>query len=187
MAKEYPVVRKGRLAGTASTSGEVEINIEQFLSKTNRRMYRHARNYRVKIDLDADSPEKYRIFVLANNWMNHQALKMAYAMYLENSKDERDRLKDSAIARWQDFRTELGATGFVTGVPVQFTGNQVAEPFLAGEFEKTLVVDALGNQKVFSCILLVPILDTVFCKNTTRPVILTHGLQLLPAICHMMI
>lgn len=146
--KQYPVVRTGRL--TAGTSGEFEIRIEQFLAKTNRRLYRHARNYRVKIDVDADSTEKFDVYALANNWMNHRALKMAYAMYLQNSEDERNRLKGTSIARWQDFRTESGTTGAVLADPVQYSVAQVATALTAGEFQNTIVVDAAGTSRSFS-------------------------------------
>lgn len=148
--KHYPVVRRGKLDTVSSTSGEIEINIERFLSKTNRRLYRQARTYKVKIDLDADSTEKFAIYVLADNWMNHRALKMAYDMYLENSQDERDRLKETQIARWSDFRVLSGSTGATVANPVQYNAAGIATQFTAGDFENTLVVDAAGNAKNFS-------------------------------------
>ena len=147
MTKLYPVVRQGRLA--AGTSGEFEINIERFLSKTNRRLYRQARCYRVKIDLDAASTEKFDVYALANNWMNHQGLKMAYEMYLQNSEDERARLKGTQMARWQDFRCQSGGAGpFVN--PVQYNVNQIASSLTSGEFVSTIVVDATGAERTFT-------------------------------------
>lgn len=145
--KQYPVTRTGRLA--AGTSGEFEINIEQFLSKTNRRLYRQARTYRVKIDVDADSTEKFDVYALASNWMNYRALKMAYDMYLLNSKDERERLKGTQVARWQDFRCLSGGSGPQAN-PVQYSVAQVAAALSSGEFALTLVVDAAGNSKEFT-------------------------------------
>jgi len=147
--KFYPVVRRGKLDTASSTSGEVEINIEQFLSKTNRRLYRQARCYRVKVDLDADSTEKFEVYALANNWMNHRALKMAYDMYLENSEDERARLKGTAMARWQDFRVVSGGSAPLAN-PVQFNVNFVATPLTSGEFQNTIVVNEAGTSKGFS-------------------------------------
>lgn len=146
-SKQYPVVRSGRLS--AGTSGEFEINIEKFLSKTNRRLYRHARLYRTKIDVDADSTETFDVYALANNWMNHRALKMAYDMYMLNSKDERERLKGTQVARWQDFRTLSGGSGAIAN-PVQYNVNQIATSLTAGEFALTLVVDSAGNSKEFT-------------------------------------
>jgi len=147
--QHYPVVRRGKLDTATPTSGEIEINIEQFLSKTNRRLYRQARTYRVKIDLDADSTEKFAVFALADNWMNHRALKMAYDMYLENSQDERERLKGSQIARWSDFRV-LSGGGSAQANPIQYDVNGTPLAFTAGEFQNTLVVDSAGIAKNFT-------------------------------------
>lgn len=148
MAKQYyPVTRTGRLA--AGTNGEFEINIDRFLSKTNRRLYRHARTYRVKIDLDADSTEKFDVYALASNWMNYRGLKMAYEMYMLNSEDERERLKGTQVARWQDFRTISGGSGPLAN-PVQYNATQIGTALASGEFALTLVVDSSGNSKEFT-------------------------------------
>lgn len=147
--KHYPVVRRGKLDTASPTSGEIEINIEQFLSKTNRRLYRQARTYKVKIDLDADSTEKFAVFALADNWMNHKALQMAYAMYLENSQDERERLKKEQIGRWSDFRVASGGSATVAN-PVQYDVGAVPAALTAGDFATTIVVDAAGVSKNFS-------------------------------------
>lgn len=147
--KHYPVVRRGKLDTELSTSGEIEINIDQFLSKTNRRLYRQARTYRVKIDLDADSTEKFAVYALADNWMNHKALQMAYAMYLENSQDERERLKKEQIGRWSDFRVVSGGVA-PQADPVQYNVNGIPSRFTAGDFTTTIVVDANGVSKNFS-------------------------------------
>ena len=149
-SKHYPVVRRGKLGTASPTSGEIEINIEQFLSKTNRRLYRQARLYRAKIDLDADSTEKFAVYALADNWMNHRALKMAYEMYLENSEDERARLKGTALARWADFRVLSGTSGATKALPVQYNVAGIPSAFTAGDFENTLVVDSSGVARNFS-------------------------------------
>jgi hypothetical protein len=147
--KNYPVVRHGRLDTAASTSGEVLVPIDQFLSKTNRRLYRQARNYRVKIDVDPGSSQRYQVFALANSWMNHQALKMAYDMYLKNSADERERLGGSTVARWEDFRVSTGSTATVAR-PVQFDVNFLATALTLGDFALTTVVDGNNVPKNFS-------------------------------------
>jgi len=150
MAKKlYPVVRHGKLDTASPTSGEIIVPIDQFLSKTNRRLYRQARCYSVKISLDQDSNEKFQVYALANNWMNHRALKMAYDMYLENSSDERARLKGTAQARWQDFRVLSGSVATVTN-PVQYDVNFVPVQLTAGDFQATLVVDAGNVARNFS-------------------------------------
>lgn len=153
--KTYPVIRTGRMETKTGPfpQAPIEVNVEQLLSKVNRRLYRHAREYEVKIDIDATSSQIYHVYALSDSWMNERALKMAYDMYLENSEDERDRLKGQNIARWEDFRTESGFTGtYGQCDPVQFslpqTGGQ--QNYTAGEFATTLVVDAAGVSKGFS-------------------------------------
>jgi hypothetical protein len=123
-----------------------------FLSKTNRRLYRQARVPQVKIDVDQDANATIEVFALANNWMVHRALKMGYEMYLENSADERSRIKGTNIARWEDFRVELGESVSSTD-PVQYRVQGLATatpvPLTSGEFNDTIVVDAAGVSRSF--------------------------------------
>ncbi|MDB4305896.1 hypothetical protein N9927_04360 [Akkermansiaceae bacterium] len=75
---------------------------------------------------------------------------MAYDMYLENTLDERDRLKTSNIARWEDFRV-LSGLDYQQVSPVQFASATLSPTILsAGEFSLTLVGDATGAFKNFS-------------------------------------
>jgi len=151
--EHYPVVREGRLGFTGPpVVPQMEVNIETFLSKVNRRLYRQSRCYSVKMDIDADAAQTYNVFALSDSWMNERALKMAYAMYLQNGEDERDRIKSSNIARWEDFRV-LSGTDYQKLNPLQY--NWVAGPpspveLATGEFDNTLVVDAAGVGKNFS-------------------------------------
>ena len=148
--EHYPVVRSGRLgyAGPASTP-QMEVNVEQLLAKTNRRLYRQSRCYTVKLDIDADSAQTYNVFALSDSWMNERALKMAYAMYLENSGDERDRLKDDVIARWEDFRTRSGF-GYQQVSPQQYDNSLTPSILTSGEFNLTQVVDSAGVSRGFT-------------------------------------
>jgi len=149
--EHYPVVRHGRLDYTGpAVTPQVELRFYELLSKTNRRLMRQSRCYEVKLDIDANSTQTYNVYALSDSWMNERALKMAYAMYLENSEDERDRLKGKNVARWEDFRTMSGTMfqnvnpamyGLPTLTPVQLA---------AGEFGNSRVVDAAGVQKSFS-------------------------------------
>ncbi len=148
--EHYPVVRQGRMDLTgAPTTPEVEINIEQYLSKVNRRLYRQSRNYVAKLDLDPDASQTIDVYVLNDSWMTQRALKMAYDMYLENSEDERDRLKKSNIARWEDFRVASGVN-FQQINPVQFNNVLAPTELVNGEFSLTTVEDAAGVTKSFS-------------------------------------
>ena len=150
----YPVVREGRMQYTGpAITPQLEVNIDHYLSKCNRRLYRQSRNYTMKIDIDADATQTYNVFALSDSWMNERALKMGYDMYLENSEDERDRLKSKSLARWNDFRVYSG-TNYQTCNPLQFNAFPGGPPnpseLAAGNFEYTFVVDSAGVSKFFS-------------------------------------
>jgi hypothetical protein len=149
--EHYPVVRAGRIDYTGpAVTPQYEINIEQYLSKVNRRLYRQSRCYDVKLDIDADSIQTYNVFVLNDSWMTERALKMAFDMYMENSEAARDRLKENAIARWEDFRV-ISGTSFQQGNPAQYGLPTLTPVQLAsGEFSITAVEDAAGTSKSFS-------------------------------------
>jgi hypothetical protein len=107
----------------------------------------------LKIDLDPNAAQVFTVYALSDSWMNERAFKMAYAMYLENSEDERDRIKSANMARWEDFRTQSGFTGsFAVANPVQFSAPNYAgaTQLTAGEFNTTFVVDAAGVSKAFT-------------------------------------
>lgn len=146
----YPVVRHGRMGFTGPpATPQIEINIEQYLSKVNRRLYRQSRNYSLKLDLDVNATQTIEVFVLNDSWMTQRALKMAYDMYLENSEDERVRLKENAIARWEDFRVTSG-TNFSQINPVQYSNTLAPTELAAGEFSNTTVEDAAGVSRSFT-------------------------------------
>lgn len=151
--KSYPVVRSGRVfRQSPSTAGRVEVNIEQFLSKTNRRLYRQSRNYQVKIDADPDASQTYNVYALADTWMVERALKMGYDMYQLRSESARDRLKDNSIARWEDFRVQSGVTAQSLN-PMQFNLSGAGFPGVEladGEFSLTEVIDNAGVTRTFT-------------------------------------
>jgi len=151
--EHYPVVRKGRVSRqTPASHPQVEINLETFLCKTNRRLYRQSRNYSVKIDLDATAATPIDVYALSDSWMTERALKMAFDMYMLNSEDERARLKEGNIARWEDFRVISGLNGVTAQLadPAQFSNALVQTRLTAGEFANTRVVDAAGVAKNFT-------------------------------------
>lgn len=153
--KTYPVVRTVGLETPVGPfpQPQVEVNVEQLLSKANRRLYRHGREYEVKIDLEPQSGQIITVYALSDSWMNERAFKMAYQMYLENSQDERDRVKAANMARWEDFRTQSGFTGqFAQANPVLYNSPSFAgrNELTAGEFATTFVVDSSGASKAFT-------------------------------------
>lgn len=149
-SKHYPVVRKGKMdRQTPVTDPAIEISLNAFLSKTNRRLYRQSRYYTAKIDLDVNAAQAVDVFVLSDSWMTHKALQMGYSMYQENSKDERARLNDDSIARWEDFRVTSGTT-FQLVDPVQYSNTLAPTMLAAGSFLNTFVEDATGVTKSFT-------------------------------------
>lgn len=136
------------LTGPSSTP-QIEINIEQFLAKCNRRLYRQSRYYETKLDLDPDATQNINVFVLSDSWMNERALRMAYDMYLENSAAARDRLKENSVARWEDFRV-ISGTNLQQINPVQFNDALAPTELVNGEFSITEVEDATGTARTFS-------------------------------------
>jgi len=148
--EHYPVVRSGRMDYTGpGITPQIEVNIEQFMSKVNRRLYRQSRCYSVKLDLDPTATQTYNVYALSDSWMTERALKMAYDMYLENSEDERDRLKENAIARWEDFRVVSGLS-FQQVNPVQFSNSLAPTQLASGEFSITTVEDKTGSTRSFT-------------------------------------
>ena len=147
----YPVVRTGRLFRQSPDpiGPKIQVSIDQLLSKTNRRLYRQSRYFSMKLDLDPMATRPIDVFALSDSWMVERALKMGYDMYLENSEDERDRLKGNAIARWSDFRVLSGANITIAN-PLQYSEALVQSELTAGEFDNTIVVDAAGTPKNFS-------------------------------------
>ncbi len=151
----YPVVRSGRLfRQSPATANRAEINVEQLLSKTNRRLYRQSRNYHVKIDIDPDSIQTYNIYALSDSWMVERALKMGYDMYTLRSESARDRLKENSIARWEDFRVQSGVSNAQQLNPMQYDLSVPASPpgveLIQGEFSLTEVIDNAGVTRTFT-------------------------------------
>jgi len=147
-SQRYPVVRTLRIDNGTASGAKKEVNVEQFLSKANHRLYRQARYYEVKIDADSDLSQNIAIYALADTWAVERSLKMAYDSYLENSESERKAIKKSNLARWQDFRVQSGqAIGHC--YPMMYDGfTQI--PLPGGEFENTTVVDSAGVTRFFS-------------------------------------
>ena len=149
----YPIVRSGRLYRPIPDpiGPNCEIQLDTLLSRSNRRLYRHGRNYCAKIDLDANASMtgNIEVYALADNWMNHKAFKMAYDMYIEGSADERSRLKKSNIARWEDFRTRSGA-GITRLDNLQYDQAFNAVALNVGEHNLTTVVDSAGVARGFT-------------------------------------
>lgn len=146
--RHYPVVRGGQLEISTGLPGTVNnkvVFVDRELSKANRRLMRHARYYLAKIDLHPDATGVYKVFALRDDWAVQKGLQMAYAMYLESTKEERG---IGQSARWEDFRTRfhLTADQLVTSLH----DGIASIPLIAGEFVESKVTDDAGVRKSFS-------------------------------------
>jgi|SaaInlStandDraft_1057018.scaffolds.fasta_scaffold32962_4 hypothetical protein len=147
--RDYPVVRTLRVAPNTLPYSTVMVPVDQFLSKANRRMYRHGRNYSIKIDIDATTTNSFEVWTLADTWMNRRAFQRAYDAYLENGKDERASLKGKNLARWEDFRTQDGVSALFMD-PLMYNGTLAPITLNAGEFDTSIVIDKAGATRVFT-------------------------------------
>ncbi len=121
--KHYPVQRKIRLsANLPSTATDAEVYVDREMSKINKRLYRQSRYYSCKVDIDADLPNGtvINVYALMDTWSNQKAYQFAHKMFLENSKEEMQRMSQGTKARWNDFRVASGTA--LSGVALDATG-----------------------------------------------------------------
>lgn len=153
MAKNhYPVVRHAQLeisTGLPGTQVGKLVQIDRELSKLNRRLYRQGRYYRAKIDLHPDATGNYLVFALRDDWAVQKAYQMAYAQYQKNTADERASLGNKQLARWEDFRVQVGGFNFDTLVSTLFDGTATV-PLTSGTFDLAHVVDANDVRRSFT-------------------------------------
>lgn len=144
----YPVVRGGQLeiaTGLPGTTRLKLVNVEEELSKSNRRLYRHARYYQAKVDLHPDATGIYKVYALRDDWAVQKAVQLAYAMYIKETKEER---AVGQAARWEDFRTVwFGNRDKLVSSLFDGIGTQ---PLISGEFFGTRVTDSAGVARQFT-------------------------------------
>jgi hypothetical protein len=117
----------------------------------NRRLYREGRYYQLKIDADPDLAGDIEVYTLRDDWAVQKAYQMAYSQYLENTQEERQRLGDQQVARWEDFRVESGVESITDDVRAQYYNVSLGtDPLTAGEFELSRVVDGAGTERLFT-------------------------------------
>lgn len=152
----YPVVLGTDLFddGTPQSQNKL-LQVDRELSKQNHRLYRMCRYYNLSIDvIPTTTDNQVDIYVLADTWALQKSVQMAYAQYLENTKEERAKLR-GPTARWSDFRVAHGLDLTPGGVPDTLLSarySRVGAPteFVAGEFELTKVVDSAGVTRTFT-------------------------------------
>lgn len=148
--KYYPALRSAELTSTNAGTPVQVLQVDQELSKLNHRLYRMMRFYEVKIDVIPQSADsQVEVYVLKNTWAVHKAVQMAYSEYMENVKDERARMTETA--RWEDFRADHGIPA-PFGIARAGLRNELGALTTVpnGEFTLSQVVDGAGTTRTFT-------------------------------------
>jgi hypothetical protein len=128
------------------------VDVAAALSQTNHRLYRQGRYYECSITIDSNVADDTTVdvYALADTWMVQKAWQMAKDAFDESNAEELEML-NGRIARWNDFRVELGLTGFGGLEANNFLkGTLASTPFTVGEFQNSQVVDQAGVTRTFS-------------------------------------
>lgn len=148
--KHYPCVRNIRISDQSPYPGaHAVIDVAQYLSKLNRRLYRQGRYYNVKVDIDPAETATVEVYALRDDWGVQQAFQEAYKVYLENNADEREAL-GGRTARWEDFRVDHGYTTGWVPKPVLFDESGATIELTAGEFELSTVTNTAQTSHTFT-------------------------------------
>ena len=147
--KHYPVVRSAGLFQNGLTTQNRILMAHEELSKLNRRLYRMGRYYQVKIDADHGEIGNIAVYALRDDWAVQKAFQMAYQAYLDNTSDERERLGDNMVARWEDFRVKPGIVAD-TIVSALLDNGLAPVALTSGEFELSNVVDSANARRTFT-------------------------------------
>lgn len=127
-------------------------SVPRALSEVNHRLYRTARRYTMKIDIDNDAAvegNKIDIFALADTWWVANALASARAAYETSNAEEKARLTKNQMARWNDFIPENGFASQIAGAFLA-TSSFTSAARDDGEHLPSIVVDASGTQRTFT-------------------------------------
>lgn len=149
----YPVVKKITLGvDGGSITGTMVGDAGRLLSISNRRLYRYAKNYQIKLDLDIPNTlgtdAAIEVYALANNWDVQRALALAKSIY-DQAHEEELRVAGGSSARWRDFRVSSGTGGSLLS-PVTFDNATLATNVqTTGEFSPSSV-DKAGTRTYFT-------------------------------------
>jgi len=134
-----------------SLVGNICHDTGKLLSIVNRRLYRQAKCYQVKLDLDVDitlaTPTEVEVYALRNNWDVQRAVALAKQTFDDAHADER-RIAGSNLARWNDFRIQNGVTTTFSD-PCTYDQALALTVDDVGEHAWSSVDDA-GTEKYFS-------------------------------------
>lgn len=151
MSKHYATVRSTELGSVAENQALRVLQVDQELSKMNRRLYRMGRFYECKIDIKPNAVGNYEIYALRDDWAVQKGFAMAMQHYLENTMDEREAMSKTQLARWADFRVDHGVASPLNTLVAKYHDQNMAPLLLTtGNFELANVVDAAGTTRTFT-------------------------------------
>jgi len=153
-AKRYAVQRHIEIRNEGiSTQNTNIVDVPQFLSKVNHRLYRQSRVYKCKINVNqAINRCEFKVYTLRDTWFLQKAYQMAKDTYDKNTVEERSGMSPKSIARWQDFRIAIAPKD---GVTYNFLNPAIRDDTLAlqdleiGEFDLSLVHKEDGTAMSF--------------------------------------
>lgn len=153
-AKRYSVQRQIEVRNGAISESNINIiDVPQFLSKVNHRLYRQSRVYRTKISVNSAVPSGgFTVFALRDTWFLQKAYQMAKDTFDKNNVEERNAMSPKSIARWQDFRINIHPKSGITYNdlnPAIRDDSLALQDLTIGEFELSFVHKEDGTAMSF--------------------------------------
>jgi len=153
-AKRYAVQRHIEVRDAAISTQNINImDVPQFLSKVNHRLYRQSRSYRCKINVTKPTTRGIvDVYALRDTWFLQKAYQMAKDTFDKNTTEERSVMSPKSMARWQDFRIQIKPKAGVTYQelnPAIRDDTLTLQDLTIGEFELSLVHKENGTGMAF--------------------------------------
>lgn len=153
-AKRYAVQRHIEVRDDAISTTNINVmDVPQFLSKVNHRLYRQSRSYRCKINVTQPVTRgTVDVYALRDTWFLQKAYQMAKDTFDKNTVEERSAMSPKSIARWQDFRINIHPKSGVTYNdldPAIRDDTLTLQDLTIGEFELSLVHKENGTAMSF--------------------------------------
>ena len=153
-AKRYAVQRHIETRdGLISTSNINIMDVPQYLSKVNHRLYRQSRVYKCKVNVTQPTIRgKVDVYALRDTWFLQKAYQMAKDTFDKNTTEERSGMSPKSMARWQDFRINILPKAGVTYNdlnPAIRDDTLSLQDLSIGEFELSLVHKEDGTAMSF--------------------------------------
>ena len=153
-AKRYAVQRHIETRDGAISNSNINImDVPQYLSKVNHRLYRQSRVYKCKVNVTQPTTRgMVDVYALRDTWFLQKAYQMAKDTFDKNTLEERSAMSAKSMARWQDFRINIHPKAGVTFNdlnPAIRDDTLTLQDLTIGEFELSLVHKEDGTAMSF--------------------------------------